>query len=354
MGNNGRVKLQHIAEALNVSIGTVDRALHDRPGIKVSTKMRVLEKAEELGYQVNMVAQSLSRKRNIRLGAIVPNQSTNIKYFYDDVVSGIFNAAEALRDNKVEIIVKNADTFDYSSQIAAFKQLHKEGIDGFVICPFHRFELNNIIDYVAKKGIPVVTIGNDAPASKRLAYISAGAYSIGEMAGELMAKLLGFQGKVVVLTGFNSFPDNEDKTIGFIDKLKELAPNINVLAVYETYELRDKAFNYTVQALENFPGLSGIYVNTVNSPGVCEALVKMGMAKKIRLITSDIFQENIQYIDDGTIYASIYQNPRLLGYKAIMTLYQSIIGNENFRDKAYVRPELVMSSNLEFYIKRDA
>ena len=183
-------------------------------------------------------------------------------------------------DNKVEIIVKNADTFDYNSQISAFKELRKQKIDGFVICPFHRFELNKMIDSAAEDGISVVTIGNDAPASKRLAYISAGAYTIGEMAGELMAKLLNFKGEVIVLTGFNSFPDNEEKTIGFINKIKKLAPLINVKAVYETYEIRDKAFDYTVQALEKYADLEGIYVNTVNSPGVCEALVKKGVAKK--------------------------------------------------------------------------
>ena len=84
-----RVNLQNIADSLNISIGTVDRALHNRPGINELTKERVIKKAEELGYQVNLVAKTLQRKRNILLGAIIPNQATNIKYFYDDVLNGI-------------------------------------------------------------------------------------------------------------------------------------------------------------------------------------------------------------------------------------------------------------------------
>lgn len=349
MKDNQRVTLLHIAEELNISIGTVDRALHDRPGINEATKMKVLEKAAELGYEVNMVAQSLSRKRNIKIGVIIPNRQTNQKYFYDDVTKGIFNAAEELRDNKVEIIIKNVDTFDYRSQIIAYQLLREEKIDGLVICPFHYFELNKTINSAVENGIPVVTLGNDAPESKRLVYISAGAYKIGEIAGELMAKLLDFKGNVIVLTGFNTFSDNEEKVSGFCNKLKEIAPKINVKAVYETYELREHAYNYTIKSLEEFPDLSGIYVNTVNSPGVCEALSEKEKAGHVRLITSDIFKENIKYIKNGTIYVSIYQNPYKYGYNAILSLYQYITSYKKHYEMEYVRPEVVMCSNLSFY-----
>jgi LacI family transcriptional regulator len=353
MKDNRRVTVMHIAEALNISIGTVDRALHGRPGIKEATRVKVLEKAAELNYQVNMVAQSLSRKKNIKIGAIIPNRSTNIKYFYDDVTNGIYAASEDLRDNKVEIITRNVDTFDYNSQISAFESLQQEEVDGLVICPFHRFELNRFIDSAVDNGIPVVTIGNDAPESKRLMHISAGAYKIGEMAGELMAKLLGFNGSVVVLTGFNAFSDNVEKVSGFSSKLGAIAPGIKIREVYETYELNDKAYSFTIKALESFADLSGIYVNTVNSPGVCEALAEKGKAGAVRLITSDIFNENIPYIENGTIYATIYQNPFRQGHKAIFALYHYIASNRRYTDPEYVKPELVMCSNLSFYTQSE-
>lgn len=354
MKDSQRVTLIQIAEELNISIGTVDRALHDRPGINESTKQKVLEKAKQLGYQVNTVAQSLSRKKAIKIGVIVPSRSTNIKYFYDDVTKGIENAADELKDNKVEILTVNVDTFDYNSQIKAFEKLRSEDVDGLAICPFHYFELNNTINSAVENGIPVVTIGTDAPESKRIAFVSAGAYKIGEMAGELMAKLLNFKGDVVVLTGFSTFSDNERKVSGFCDKLKELAPEIRINAVYETYELREHAYNYTLQSLESFPEVSGIYVNTVNSPGVCEALKEKGKAGSIKLITTDIFRDNIQYIKNGTIYASIYQNPHRFGYNAIHLLYQYIISNGKSYDVGVVKPELVMCSNLCYYIQDGA
>ena len=46
-------KIRDIAKALGISIGTVDRALHDRRGVNPLTKSRVLQMAKTMGYQPN-------------------------------------------------------------------------------------------------------------------------------------------------------------------------------------------------------------------------------------------------------------------------------------------------------------
>lgn len=349
MKKNQRVTILHIAKELNISIGTVDRALHGRPGINEETRRKVLEKADELNYSVNQVAQSLSRKKPIRIGAIVPSRVTSIKYFFDDVIEGIKTAAEELKDFKVEIIVKNVDSIDYISEINATNKLLEEGIEGLAICPFHRYELNQLINDVTDKGIPVVTIGTDAPESKRLTCISTNSYKNGEMAAELMAKFMNFEGKVIVMTGFRTITDNEEKVKGFCNMLEAIAPKIRVEKIYETFELEDNAYYYVRKATEEIPDLAGIYVSTANSPGVCRALEDIGKPGDIKLITTDIFHDNSKYIKNGTIYATIYQAPFKQGYNSIYSLYQNIISKKYFPNVCYVKPEVVMSSNLSFY-----
>jgi len=92
---------------------------------------------------------------------------------------GIKSAAEELKDFKAETIIRNVDSIDFISQIETTNKLLKEGIDGLAICPFYRYELNNMINEVMDKGIPVVTIGTDAPESKRLTCISTNSYTRG-------------------------------------------------------------------------------------------------------------------------------------------------------------------------------
>ena len=51
--------IKEIAEALGISIGTVDRALHDRRGVSLKTKAKVQKMADQLGYKPNLAAQAL-------------------------------------------------------------------------------------------------------------------------------------------------------------------------------------------------------------------------------------------------------------------------------------------------------
>ena len=82
-------KIRDIAKALGVSIGTVDRALHDRRGVNPLTKSRVLQMAKTMGYQPNPAARFLSSKRRLRISVNLPAQ---IASFWDTVREGIEEA----------------------------------------------------------------------------------------------------------------------------------------------------------------------------------------------------------------------------------------------------------------------
>ncbi len=74
--------IRDIARSLGISIGTVDRALHDRSGVSPKTKARVLQMAERLGYKPNLAAQALKLNRHVRVAAVLPRE---IACFFDPV-----------------------------------------------------------------------------------------------------------------------------------------------------------------------------------------------------------------------------------------------------------------------------
>ncbi|HEX3437129.1 MAG TPA: LacI family DNA-binding transcriptional regulator, partial [Pseudacidobacterium sp.] len=78
--------IKDIARALKISIGTVDRALHGRPGVSEKTKARVLKMAEQLGYKPNLAAQALKLNRRLSIAAILPR---HISHFFDPLRAGI-------------------------------------------------------------------------------------------------------------------------------------------------------------------------------------------------------------------------------------------------------------------------
>src|ERR1700728_4511414 len=80
-----------IAELADVSIGTVDRALHGRAGINESTPHRILKIAGQISYTPHLAARTLSvSKAGARIGVCIPRE---IHFFYDQLWGGVLDEA---------------------------------------------------------------------------------------------------------------------------------------------------------------------------------------------------------------------------------------------------------------------
>src|SRR5258708_23920873 len=91
-----------IAELANVSIGTVDRALHGRGGIKESTRHRILQVARQIGYSPNLAARALSfAKASARVGVCMPRE---IHFFYDELWTGVLDEACRVGHLRIQVV----------------------------------------------------------------------------------------------------------------------------------------------------------------------------------------------------------------------------------------------------------
>ncbi|UFT98749.1 LacI family transcriptional regulator [Radiobacillus kanasensis] len=66
------VTIKDIAKSAGVSYSTVSKALRDSPLVKEPTKKRIIQIAEELGYQPNAFARSLVSKKSNTIGVVWP------------------------------------------------------------------------------------------------------------------------------------------------------------------------------------------------------------------------------------------------------------------------------------------
>src|SRR5271155_5245930 len=69
--------IRDLARHLDISIGTVSRALNDRADVNPLTRQRVREAATKLGYSPNQSGRSLRRGRTDLVAMIVPSGSDN-------------------------------------------------------------------------------------------------------------------------------------------------------------------------------------------------------------------------------------------------------------------------------------
>jgi LacI family transcriptional regulator len=335
-----------IAEMANVSIGTVDRALHGRGGIKDATRQRILQIARQIGYTPNLAARALSVTKSVsRIGVCMPRE---IHFFYDQLWSGVLEEARRLAQLGIQFVNRPVQTLGHEDT-QAFKELVQSGVDGIILTAGNPKDLTPLINDAEENGIPVVCVSTDAPESNRSTVVCVEPWLNGCLAGELMGKLLPPGSKVAVVVGMLTAEDHRKKTEGFSDTFPRHCPGGKVVAVVEGHEDEDESFQKTFDLLRRIPTLSGLYVNTVNCLPVCRALGARGLAGKIKLITTDLFAEMSSYFQKGTITASIYQQPHRQGQIAVRLLADNLTNKTNFPPAVHLSPGVVMSSNLHLF-----
>ena len=70
--SNNSATMEQVAKLAGVSIGTVDRVVHNRSGVSEKTKRKVYEVIEQIGYKTNIYASILSRRKSYRIIAVIP------------------------------------------------------------------------------------------------------------------------------------------------------------------------------------------------------------------------------------------------------------------------------------------
>lgn len=92
-----RVRISDLAEHLNLTKGTVSRALNGYPDIAVATRLRVRNAAAKMGYRPLSQAQAIRTGRSRALGLVLQdNEHDGHRPFVDDFVSGVSQAAAAV------------------------------------------------------------------------------------------------------------------------------------------------------------------------------------------------------------------------------------------------------------------
>src|SRR5579871_2554482 len=335
-----------IAQIAHVSIGTVDRALHGRAGIKKATRQRILQIARQIGYTPNLAARALSvAGASGRIGVCMPRE---IHFFYDQLWSGVLDEGKSVSRLGIEFVNRPVQNLG-EGDIEAVQELIAERVDGIILTAGNPKGLAPVIDEAERKGIRVLCVSTDAPDSQRSCAVCVDPYLNGCLAGELMGKFVAPGSKVAVVAGMLMAEDHRKKADGFEQTFPKHCPGGRIAAVIEGHEDEDESFQKTFDLLRRIPALAGIYVNTVNCMPVCRALGARNLGGKVKLITTDLFVEMSPYFKKGTIAASIYQQPHRQGQIAVRIMTDYLTSKTSFPPVVYLIPGVVMSCNLHLF-----
>jgi LacI family transcriptional regulator len=337
--------IKEIAVALGVSIGTVDRALHNRSGVNEKTRSRVLAKAKELAYRPNLAARNLKLNRRLRIGVFLPRQ---IASYFDLLRKGIQASAADAHGLDLRL-----DFAEYprigKGDLELIESRLREGYDGLILTPGKASQFVPLMKKIAARKIAAVFVGTDLPGAERLASITIDSEVSGGLAAELFSCAIQRQATVAVITGDLDTQDHAEKLRGFAATLAMVAPHLSLLPVVETHERPEEAYDAMLKLLTKRPRVEGIYVNTANSLPILRALGERRLLGEIQVITTDLYPELAPLIKSGKVLASLYQRPVTQGKTALETLTRYLVQNIAPRESTKLAPHIVLRSNLSLF-----
>ncbi|GGA64970.1 LacI family transcriptional regulator [Edaphobacter acidisoli] len=337
------MSIPRIAKLANVSLGTVDRALHNRGRISEETRSKILRIAEELGYQTNPRARALAiGHRQFRIGVCIPRA---LRQYFDSIYDGIESELNHFSEFRISLVNSSPEQpGDSRHQHIAY--LLQQDIQALIVCPGDSHELTELIVSAKDAGIPVIFISSDAPANQRTSVVWVDPELLGRIAGELMARFLGGRGQVAVVTGNLSNHSHSKRAESFARRFEEIAVKGRCIETVEGHDDPKDTFEKVSVLLRRKANLKGIYVATGNCIPVCEAIDAQRKASGVQVIATDFFPEMVPYFERQMIVASVYQRPYWLGRYALQLALKAVLEKKPLQPSYLVQPQVILASNM--------
>lgn len=163
------ITIYDVAREANVSMATVSRVVNGNPNVKPTTRKKVHNTIERLGYRPNAVARGLASKRTTTVGAIIPDISS---IFFAELARGIEDIATMYKYN---IILSNSDQ-NKEKELQLIDTMLEKQVDGILFMGgniteehVHQFSTSTVpvvlaATYDETNTIPSVNIDYEAAA----------------------------------------------------------------------------------------------------------------------------------------------------------------------------------------------
>ncbi len=346
------IRIKDIALRAQVSVGTVDRVLHNRGRVSEDSLKRVLAVLEEIDYKPNLIARTLGSNKSYHIALVVPNP--NQDPYWEAPIEGILQAEiewarYGFRTERFLFNLHDSLSFEKAAESAL-----QSSPDGILIAPlFYRESLPFFKRFEIQK-IPFALFNTNIHEAKPLGFVGQDLKQSGRTAGELMCLGQKDSGTFAIVHIYEDIENSVhilEKEKGFIDYLKEKNRVFKTITM-SLSNPHDKSFHDQISKLCNTADLKGIYVSTSKAFTIAAHLKEIKQ-KAIRLIGYDLIPENLEYLKSGEITFLINQNPKRQAFLGFRCLANHLLFKKEIQSIDLLPLEIITAENLESYLNSE-
>jgi len=242
--------------------------------------------------------------------------ATNINLpYWQEARAGFLDAAKALRV-KGELIGPTG--YAPNAELVTFRQIVEENPAGICLSAARPEIFQAEIDKAVAQGIPVICVDADVPDSKRVLFIGTDNFKAGRESLKQMAALVR-EGSIAIIT-IPGQRNLDDRVAGVADALKNF-PAINLTKILDDKGDARSAFDQVSELIQKKEKVDGIIcLEATGGSGAAEAVHRFDMEDKLPIMAFDSDPETLDWIERGTITATITQKPYVMSYYGLKFL----------------------------------
>lgn len=348
---NEKIRIKDIAIRAGVSVGTVDRVLHNRPNVSQSAREKVEQALKEMNYQPNMYASALAYNRSYHFFLLIPAHESEA--YWEEIEEGAHKACEVRRDFHVHLQICYFKQFDVESFTQTWKQCMEQKPDGVIIVPSDLETTRRFTDVLHSANIPFVLLDSFMPDLRPLSFYGQDSFSSGYFAAKVLMMIAHEESAIMLMkqtkNGRVMSKQQDNREVGFRHYMKDHFPGIQIKEL--NLPLDTPISEYDTILDEFFKQNPGIHhCITLNSRAhlVGEYLLRNNL-REVQIMGYDMVFKNVQCLREGSISFLIAQHAYMQGYFCIDTLFQAIVLKKKVNPVNYMPIELVMKENVDFY-----
>lgn len=270
-----------------------------------------------------------------KYAVILKTQATD---FWKQMNDGVAAYAE---ENGIDLYLAAAQSdSDDAGQLAILEQCVNDGYTGIAIAPVNAAAMVSGVKAANDAGVTVVNIDEQFDPGEMenqgavcAGFVSSDNKAIGQMGAEYISEGLEAGSEVAIIAGIAGNVSSEDRQAGAEAGFE--AKGMKLITVQNCDWDMQKALDAAATLIQQNPNLKAIYCcNDGMAAGVRQAIANAGKTEEILLCGTDGDADAIQAVADGTMAATVAQDPAAIGVKSLELLIEACANPDNFEASA--------------------
>lgn len=347
-----KIRIVDIAELAGVSVGTIDRVIHNRGEVSDTTSKKVMRIIRESHYEPDIVARTLATRKIYKFAVLFPEENPDSSFWKKPMI-GVNKALKEIIHYNIVIKKFLFDQFDEFSFKEQTERIMRYKPDALLIAPFYNNETERLVEHCNNTKIPYVFINANFRDPGKLSFVGQDSKQSGYLAARLMNYSVNASSKLLVINISRAFDNHNhimNRQEGFESFFRDNLKNGDNIIVHHIKDSdKDSVNNSLKEILNNSKDIKGIFVTNSKVYKIARFIEK-NKIQPLVLIGYDLIEENINYINNNIIDFLISQKPVEQGFNGIMTLFNHVVLNKTVKKEQHLPIDIVTKDNYKFYI----